>query len=432
MKKRVLVCSIPCWNKSSGSDTFSSLLEGYDVESIANLYIREEVPDSNVCHNYFRISENAVIKSIVKRKIKTGKQIITTHSEAADDNEKNAQISKQRYKKYSAKRNWILIFAREILWKLGNWKTKELNNFIDEFNPDVVFFAMEGYIHFNNIVKYILKRTGAKGIGYFWDDNFTYKQSRRLGHNLFRFFQRKSLKSLVKKCVHFFAISPKTKKEADEFFDIDCELLTKPIDFSGVEFEKYTPNQPVKMLYTGKLIIGRYDTIKLIGKALDEINKDDVKIELDIYTTTEIENKSDLSPYVHILGAIPQTEVAKVQKEADVLLFAEAIDGGNAKIARLSFSTKLTDYFRSGKCIFAVGNSDIAPMEYLKNGDAAIVATNYSEILSGLNSLVQNPNTICEYAQKAFECGQRNHNKKDVQARLFNKFNALIEQSTLR
>ena len=116
MKKRVLVCSIPCWNKSSGSDTFSSLLEGYDVESIANLYIREEVPDSNVCHNYFRISENAVIKSIVKRKIKTGKQIITTHSEAADDNEKNAQISNQRYKKYSAKRNWILIFAREILW----------------------------------------------------------------------------------------------------------------------------------------------------------------------------------------------------------------------------------------------------------------------------------------------------------------------------
>ena len=52
------------------------------------------------------------------------------------------------------------------------------------------------------------------------------------------------------------------------------------------------------------------------------------------------------------------------------MLFAEAVDGEAAKISRLSFSTKLTDYFASGKCIFAVGNEDTAPMEYLKNEDA--------------------------------------------------------------
>lgn len=424
MKKKVLVCSIPCWNKKSGSDTFSSLMEGYEVDNIASLYIREDVPDSPVCHNYFRISENAVIKSVLRRSLKTGKQIITSDTVSVDDNSFNAEITAQRYRKYGAKRNWLLLYAREFLWKLGKWKTKELDEFISEFKPDVVFFAMEGYIHFNRIVQYILKKTGAKAIGYFWDDNFTYKQSKSIGHKIYRFFQRKSLKKLAKNSTHFFAISPKTKKEADEFFKIDCELLTKPIDFDNIDFEKYEPNQPVKMLYTGKLIIGRYETIRLIGKALDEINRDEEKITLDVYTTTEIKDTSGLSPYVHILGSIPQTEVSRVQKEADVLLFAEAIEGENAKTARLSFSTKLTDYFRSGKCIFAVGNRDVAPMEYLKEEDAALVATNYNEIYDALRKIAYSSDLIRDYAERAFLCGKKNHNKKDIQARLFEKINS--------
>lgn len=422
MKKRVLVCSIPCWNKKTGSDTFSTLMEGYEVENIANLYIREDMPDSPVCHNYFRISENAVIKSVIKRGLKTGKQIVTTDTVLTDDNFVNAEITAQRYKKYGAKRNWLLIYARELLWKLGKWKTKELDEFVDEFKPNVVFFAMEGYIHFNRIVSYILKRTGAKGVGYFWDDNFTYKQSKRLGHRIFRYFQRKSLKKISKCCSHFFAISPKTKREADEFFKVNCELLTKPIDFENVVFNEYVPSSPIKMLYTGKLIIGRYDTIKLIGKALNEINKDSLKIELDVYTTTQIKNKDELSPYVHILGAIPQTEVAKVQADADVLLFVEAIDGPDVKTARLSFSTKLTDYFRSGKCIFAVGNEDVAPMEYLREEDAALVATNYDEIIDAFKKMVCNNEVICSYAEKSFMCGKRNHDKKEIQFLLFSKF----------
>ncbi len=421
MGKRVLVCSIPCWNKKTGSDTFSTLMQGYEVDDIANLYIREDMPDSPVCHNYFRISENAVIKSVLKRGLKTGKQIITNDTVQPDDNADNAEITAQKYKKYGAKRSWLLIYARELLWKLGKWKTKELDAFLDEFKPDVVFFAMEGYIHFNRITEYIIKRTGAKAIGYFWDDNFTYKQSKSLGHRVFRYFQRRSLKKLAKKCSHFFAITPKTKKEADEFFNINCELLTKPIDYEGVEYQPYEPGEPLKMLYTGKLIIGRYDTVKLIGKALDEINKDGIKIELDIYTTTQIEENDGLSQYVHILGAIPQTEIAGVQAKADVLLFAEAIEGENAKTARLSFSTKLTDYFRSGKCIFAVGNGDIAPIEYLREEDAALTASNYEEILEALNTMVCNSGAVAGYAKKAFECGKRNHDKAEIQARLFSK-----------
>lgn len=422
--KKVLVCSVPCWNSKSGSDTFSTLMAGYDIEKIANLYIREDFPDSKVCNNYFRISENAVIKSILKRKIKTGKQIVTTGAEK-DDNTQNAAVTEQRYRKQTAKRNYLLLFAREILWALGRWKTPELDKFIEDFNPDVVFFAMEGYIHFNRINRYILKKTGAKGIGYFWDDNFTYRQSKNIWHNLYRFFQRSDLKKTAKMCDSFFAISPKTKKEADEFFGIECEILTKPIDFENAEFCASKVSEPIKMLYTGKLVIGRFDTIKLIGKALDEINKQGVKIELDVYTTTYLSEAdlAELSEHVHILGAIPQTEVAKVQSAADVLLFAEAVDGENAKTARLSFSTKLTDYFRSGKCILAVGNADTAPMEYLADNQAALVADDFESIYSELKKIIDDSDLISKYAKKAYECGRKNHDKQQIQKILFETLN---------
>lgn len=418
----MLILSVSCWNKKTGSDTFSSLMEGYGPDKIANIYIREDIPDSPVCENYFRISENAVIKSLIKRGIKTGERVYAT--EPSDDNAENAKITAERYKKYSAKRNWLLLYARELIWKLGRWKTAELDKFIEEFNPEVVFFSMEGYIHLDRIARYVIKKTGAKGVGYFWDDNFTYRQSKSIGHNFYRFFQRRELKKCVRLCSDFFSIAPKTKTEADEVFGIDCKILTKPIKATE-EFVPYEPKTPLKMLYTGKLIIGRYDTVKTVGKALDKLNKNGVKAELDVYTTTQLgeEELSSLSRFVHILGAIPQDEVATKQNAADILLFAEAIEGKESKTARLSFSTKITDYLRSGKCILAVGDMETAPMEYLKSENAAIVADNAEDIYTSLDALCEDKQLICQYAKRAYDCGIRNHKKEDIQKLLFDTLN---------
>jgi len=422
-KKKVLVCSIPCWNRKTGSDTFSSLMEGYGADRIANLYIRQGLPDSPVCRRYFCISEHAVIKSIVNRKLQTGKQVAPNVEPQMETPE--ISVVSNLYQGSGGRRKYLLLLAREILWKLGRWKTKELDRFLDEFQPDTVFFAMEGYMHFNRINRYILQRTGAKGVGYFWDDNFTYKQSKAWGYKVYRFFQRRDLKKTAKLCSDFFAITPKTKQEADAFFGVDCKLLTKPIAFQDGQWQEPQIHTPLKMLYTGKLIIGRFDTVKLIGKALDIINKDGIKIELEVYATTALssEQLQALSPHVHILGAIPQTEVAKVQNEADILLFAEAVDGENSKIARLSFSTKLTDYFKSGKCILAVGDMTTAPMEYLKMEDAALLASNQAEIVSVLSALVDDPTLLHFYGKKAYDCGKRNHDKQAIQELLFEVLN---------
>ena len=226
---------------------------------------------------------------------------------------------------------------------------------------------------------------------------------------------------MIKKCDTVFALSPKMKEEVDKEFGIQSELLTKPIFNKGV-FQPYEPQTPVRVLYTGKLIIGRDKTIAEVVDAIREVNKDGQKIVLDIYTNTELtpnmEARINVPGCCNLHAPIPQSEVFKKQAEADVLLFAESLSD-KSKTARLSFSTKLTDYFSAGKCVWGVGNTDLGPIDYLRTEDAGLVSTDKESILNTLKLISDNKQTISQYAQKAYDCGVNNHNKDKIIMKLY-------------
>jgi hypothetical protein len=48
--------------------TLSSYFDGWDVNEIAQLYVHSEVPTSDACHNYYRITDKEMIKSVFTRK----------------------------------------------------------------------------------------------------------------------------------------------------------------------------------------------------------------------------------------------------------------------------------------------------------------------------------------------------------------------------
>ncbi len=409
---KILVFTVAAWNSRVGSNTWATLLKKYGSENVANVCIRDEAPDSDVCSRYFAISEGRVIKSILNRKIKTGREVIAENC----DNNNTAELDEhnERYRKMKKNRRYSMLLAREAIWKLGKWKTDELDAFLDDFKPDIILHSMEGYIHLNRIIEYSVKRTGAKVAGYIWDDNFTYKQSKKLGYKIYRFFQRGSLKRLASVTDEFFAISDMTKIEADEFFGIDCKILTKPLNsLPKVEYAEI--RKPIKMLYTGKLIIGRDRTLLRVANAAKKYGGEFV---IDVYTPTELpesmraETESD---YCRIHKPIPQSEVLKLQKGADVLLLLEDIDGSDCQMARLSFSTKTTDYLSSGKCIFAVGCENTAPMQYFKKHEAAIIAFSDEEIYKGFDTIVNDTDVLLKYAEKAYGIGIENHSPEKVQ-----------------
>ena len=408
---KVLVVSVSSWNSKVGMNTWPELLKNFNPDNVANICLREETPDSPACNNYFVISENRVLKSVLKRGIKTGYRATR---ETADEHGADLVAHKTRYNKMKKKRSPFLLFARECAWKLGKWKTKELKSFITEFSPDVILFSMDGYIHLNRICRYAIKMTCAASIGFFCDDNFTYKQPYRFGDKVLRFFQRKSLKKLAKKTDAFWAITEKTKKEADEFFGIDSKIITKPVREG--EYSEWEIGSPLKLLYTGNLGIGRdRSLVRLCDVIAKEFNG---LMTVDAYTNThlddEIVEKLNMSGVCTLHPPVAQSTVLELQKKSDILLFLEDVDGPNAKTARLSFSTKITDYFGSGRCILAFANKDIAPMSYFEKHSAAITASSEEELKTRINEITEAPKMIHEYALRAFECGQKNHRYEDI------------------
>lgn len=412
---KILVFTVTAWNSKVGANTWETLLEQYGSENVANVCIRDEIPDSKVCSKYFAISENKIIKSIFNRRIKTGKEILAGNVNI--ESEEDLALHDQLYAKYRKKRSYFYLMARELVWKLGKWRTKEFDNFLDEFKPDVILHSMEGYIHLNRIINYAIKRTKAKAVGYIWDDNFSYKQSSSLGFKIYRFFQRKSLKRLAKKTQAFFAISSKTKVEADKFFGINSTVVTKPIDEVLLPTDYTKVDFPLKFIYTGNLLIGRDRSLLKINNCLNQIPEAKDKVKIEVYTQTKLDEnmiKMLEGDFCQVNPAVPQEEALQKQKEADVLLFLEDIDGKDAKTARLSFSTKITDYLSCGKCIFAVGCLDTAPMQYFKENDIALVAGKENEIKENFRIVLQETKSLNKYADNVYVVAKDKHNKEKI------------------
>ena len=58
---------------------------------------------------------------------------------------------------------------------------RKVDDFLEEFKPDILLFSIESYIYFNRINKYIIEKCKPSlVVGFLWDDNFTYKQSKLL------------------------------------------------------------------------------------------------------------------------------------------------------------------------------------------------------------------------------------------------------------
>lgn len=422
---KVLVSTVGAWSDSVGSNTMSEFFKYYDKDKLASLYIRANISDSPSCKRYFHVFEGRVLKSIFKRNIQTGEEY-TTDGQSIVNNDVIEETA--RYDKFRKKKNWFYILARELVWKIGKWRTKELDAFLNDFNPDVLVCPIESYIHFNRINEYIVKKKHPRVIGFLWDDNFTYKQDPySFGYRLHRWWLRKGVKRMVKKCETIVVLSPKMKVEADKEFGINSIILTKPI-FNQPEFKEYTPSKPLKLLYTGNLHVRRDYTIATLVDVIREINSSGQRVLLDIYTSTpikpELEHRIRVDACCVIHDPVKQSEVLELQRETDVLLFVEDLDSETGGYARLSFSTKLTDYFCAGKCIWAIGSDKMSAINYLQSQDAALCSLDRESIKKTLIRLVSDNALINEYAFKGWKCGNDNHNSVNI----LNKFYRLIDK----
>ena len=413
---KVLAISLSTWRKDSGIHTQTDLFKFWDPEKVAQIYLKSDLPNTPVCNRFFQISENAIIHSVLNRK-PIGKEV--QNGGELDEKAKQAlETEKQMYAKAHKKKNWFMTVMRELVWNFGCWKTMALDEFVKDVDADVYFVPIYPVAYTGWLQWHIIKKYPKPYVCYLADDNYSYQSC---GKNVWAWIHRWMLRRIVKKlatnCTEMFTITRTEGIETDECFGTHHVVLTKGIDYSKLTFDDRTPHTPIRMVYTGNLLIGRAASLCAISRAMKEINKDGVKVTLDIYTPTDLDAES--TALLNSNGCtkhapVTKDKVAQIQREADIVVFVESLEKEHRYDARLSFSTKLTDYFASGKCIFAIGDKAIAPIQYLEEYDCAITCSDYNDVEGQLRKLIDNPDKITEYGRKAFETGRLNHEESKV------------------
>lgn len=424
---KVLVVSRNVWDESTASTT-NDLFKDQDKMELAHIYIETQKPNSSCCKSFFQISEYALIKKIFNWKIKTGQKVDMSYVE----NESIAKKEASTMDFVRHHRRFIYTVLREFLWLLNGWKTKELREYIKDENPDVIWFMGSPLILMNRLMRYVVKVSNKPYCIYEMDDVYAYPiYGFKPLQRLYRCFLKANVKKLMNGVSQLFVISPKMKKEYDEAFHLNSIILTRGLDFSSITYQPFQPHNPIRLVYMGKVIYDRISSLELIGCVLDRINAKEKRFVLSIYTNNPVDSdtkeKMIRNGSVLFCPPVPYSEVNDVINQNDVVVFVESLKKEFKGVARLSFSTKITDYLGSSKCILAVGPSDSAPIEYLKDNDAGFVASNEEELKDAFSKLLIEGN-VEAYSKKAFSCAQKNHNKKDFDKLLFEK---LMEASTL-
>ena len=423
----ILVIGSNAWNdRNSFGNTVSNFFSGWSEDEFYNIYTRAEQPDNSVCNEYYRITDTSIVRNFF-RKEKIGGKVVAGKTSAAAD---KGVANEKKFIHFLHKRN-IRIFRKleDKLWATGRWYNKKLEEFISKANPQIIFlFAIASganYFLFNTLKK----KTNAKTVLFVADDvygHYSRKDTKRARALRVRFEQMMRDADLV------YGASEQMCSEYEKLFDRKVFPLYKGCDFSAPTEKKR--NDPIKMIYAGNLLFGRADTLAQLADTLEKVNANGVKVSLDIYSNTELDNelmdKLNVGGSSRLCGSRPYTEIKELMQKADIVLHVESFLPDEIKKVRYSFSTKIIDCLQSGSTFMVIGPKGIASVEYPRKINGAIVVDDTESLESVLREILNDDLTARADKIRAF--AEEHHSIESVKNALRGDMLKLLNGVNLR
>lgn len=428
----LFVSSSPIRKEISIGNTFLNLFSDMENVEFASIYTRAGQPDPAVSQ-CFCITEKMLIKNLFGKGQSGKKMDFATCADA-----KQGMASDSKSVSFAKRHRWTMLFwLQDFVWRVGRWKTKALQEFIEEYQPDVVFTVLSSTAFLNRLILHVKQVAKVPLIVYAWDDNYSMKRVmfsplRWIHHIL----GRRSMRRMVKHAEQLYVISGVQKEDYEKAFKRECKVLTKGADFSGEPPVQSAHNEPLQLLYTGNIGLRRWESLASIARVLEKINKEGVKAQLRIYSgnalTEKMQKALNRGESSFFMGSVPGTAVAGLQAEADILVHVEPMNIKSRLLVRQSFSTKLVDYFHQGKAIVAYGPKNVASIAHLIKHEAAVFADTEEKLEAQLTELFASPERLEEYARRAWACGKEKHRRDVIQKMLMTDLQNAVQQYKMK
>lgn len=429
---KVLIFTRSEWSdENSTGNTMSNLFGNFDKNELANIYVRDNKPNNKICSNYYSVSDMQILKNLINSKSKVGKNFKGETSNISKI-DKTMSIEKKLYNFFRNKILLVPFILQNILWNTNKWKNENLDEFLDEFKPDIIFSTSFYTIYTHKILWYLKKRTNAKVVLFHGDDYLRFNDK-----NVIRKILNKNRKKTIIKSINLanlnYCISEEQQTEYENELGTSMRLLYKGGTFKEVPVYKMNEDKIIRIVYIGSLQYGRWKTISKLAKNVQDLNNNNkgIKFTLDIYSQykpdKKILNHIEIKNASKFRGKIPNTKVIEEMQKSDVVLHVESFDEKEKRLTRLSFSTKIVDCLNSGRTLLAIGDTSLASINYLLKNDAAIIVGNENSIKDKLIEIQNNPTILKEYAVKGWELGVKNHKLSSVRNKFYNDLDKLIK-----
>jgi len=432
----LIVSHNPLSDSQSNGKTLSSFFKGYPKDKVAQLFLTMENPDYTITDKFYRIQDTEILKCFLKRQKTAGKVI--------DKNEEDSVVQRKtilhKNKVYLFIRNIfqqrlpLALLFRDILWNMDYWKTDSLKQWLKEQSPDIVFFQSSNSPFLFRIVKWICGELDIPMIMQTTDDYVTLNFSL----DPFYFLHVRSIKKwytwAVEKAHCVVAIGDLMASEYKRRFGGNYLVAMNSVEIEDVAKYQYQ-GDAIRLLYAGNLGLNRWKVLSLLGHCLAELREENIKGELSIYSIVEPEGKAaealNLPPYMSFKGRLNQEQLKQAKEASDILVHVEAFDRKNKHITRLSISTKIPEYMQSGRCILAIGPSDVASINYLESNEMAMVVTDpeKGKLKESLRRIIMDEQERIHFADRAREIAVERHSINTIKDMIYDAIIDAVEKN---
>lgn len=426
---RILIIADEIWNDQvHGNNVLTNWFEGFPAE-FAMVCCSPGEPSNKVCSKYFQMTDKEMVGSMLGK----GKAGRTIYKDCSQVQQKGAYVSTDVANLGFLRKHMgnLLRTMKTIVWNHGKINEPLLAEFVKEFQPDIIFsvrFANSKILRIEKIVK---RMANCPLVAFTGDNEYSLRRfslAPLFWINLL--YQRSYLRRMMPEYALYYSLSEQQIEEYHRHFDVDMKILRK---CATLEVQEPTNevHEPIRMVYGGKLYEGRDNTLVALAKTIQKINKDTVKLRMDIYTGSEVTGEKAAvlndghSTFLH--APIPAAELMQVYADSDVALCAESFRLTNRLTTRVSFSTKIIDCLQSGCAVMMIAWKEQAGYMYLEKEDAAICVDSLENVEGILRELVEKPEIVVEYRRKALQCLMKNHRREAVQENILNDFKAIVK-----
>lgn len=385
--------------------TMRSYFDAMPSGEVAQFYIHSEVPtDNSICRNYFRFTDKDAIKSLNLMKIYG--RIFNEEDVLADRTTSRTDkgIVGNIYQ-LGRKRSALIYTARNLLWKMSCWDTPHLWKWVENFDPDVVFFASGDYGFMYDIARKIAEHVNKPLVVACVDDY--YLHNRNSSSLLGRFSHKSFLKTVHKtmaRADRIFVINEAMKKEYEKLFGKSCCVLHTAASAVKRPEPEFCTGQ---ISYLGNLSLGRAEQLACIGRSLKKIGG-----YVDVYSGERNPDfLKDMTEEngIHFHGAVSAEDVLKIMASSMAVIHTESFEPRYQAMTRYSVSTKIADSLMHGPCIIAYGPEEIASIDYLKENQAAYVMSAPSDLETGLKVILSDEKLREKIVGNARALAAKNH-----------------------